>query len=265
MKHGVCGHVTVAVVVVLVLLGTGVTHAIINGTIDGNRHPNVGVIVVELDGQKFDTCSGNLIAPTVFVTAAHCAAFFEAIGATQLWVTFDSHADPETSPLIPGTLYPNPNFDGNAPDPNDVAVITFADPVAGITPVGLPTPGLLDALGEKNGLKDQSFTVVGYGVHQRTVGGGPPALLYDMNRRYAASHLDALRRALLLLSMNASVGDGGVSTGDSGGPIFLGDSNTVVAIVGLGGDAASRAMYYGYRLDTPSARGFLANFVTLPD
>ena len=37
--------VSVASVVALFLLGTNRTHAIINGTLDGNLHPNVGVVI----------------------------------------------------------------------------------------------------------------------------------------------------------------------------------------------------------------------------
>ena len=37
----------VASVVALLLLKTSLTHAIINGTLDGNLHPNVGVVIFE--------------------------------------------------------------------------------------------------------------------------------------------------------------------------------------------------------------------------
>ena len=110
------------------------THAIINGTVDGNLHPNVGMVVAEAAGVRFTPCSGSLVAPQVFVTVAHCLEFMAARGATQVWVTFDSQVNPDTSTLSPATLHQNPAYDANAPDPNDVAVITFATPV-GIPPV----------------------------------------------------------------------------------------------------------------------------------
>lgn len=262
----------VASVVTLLVLWTSLTHAILNGTLDGNLHPNVGVVIFAVDGQLISPCSGNLIAPTVFVTAAHCVEYIESVGATQVWVTFASHvpadvdfiavSNLDTSTLIPGTLHPNPAFDAHAPDPNDVAVITFETPVTGISPAVLPTAGLLDELGEQNGLMDQLFTVVGYGVNQRIVGGGQTTYLRDLSRRFATSGLNALGPALLRLSMNSAKGYGGASFADSGGGIFFGQSNTLVAIVGNRG---TQGMYQGYRLDTASARAFLSSFVTLPN
>jgi hypothetical protein len=232
------------------------THAIINGTVDGNLHPNVGMVVAEAAGVRFTPCSGSLVAPQVFVTVAHCLEFVAARGATQVWVTFDSQANPDTSTLHPATLYPNPAYDAHAPDPNDVAVITFATPV-GIPPVALPPPGLLDGVGS-----DQLFKVVGYGAYQRVNGEGPTTFLFDRTRRFATSEFNALTPAELRLSMNASRGYGGASWNDSGAPIFLGNSTTVAAIVGWRGTQGS---YDGYRLDIPSARAFLSAFVTLPD
>ena len=148
------------------------THAIINGTLDGNLHPNVGMVVAEANGVKFTPCSGILVAPQVFVGAAHCLEFIASRGATQVWVTFDSQVNLDSSQLIAATLHPNPAYDANAPDPNDVAVITLATPVEGIVYGELPTPGLLDGVGA-----GQLFTVVGYGANERIVGDGPVTFL----------------------------------------------------------------------------------------
>src|SRR4029077_19933331 len=57
------------------LSGAGAALAITNGAPDGNGHPNVGGLVAPTaysDGTWL-YCSGTLISPTVFVTAAHCA------------------------------------------------------------------------------------------------------------------------------------------------------------------------------------------------
>src|SRR4029078_12189144 len=81
----------VASVVALLLLGTSLTHAIINGTLDGNLHPNVGVGIFAVDGELVSPGWESLMAPPVFVTAAHCLDFIESQGATQVWVSFASH------------------------------------------------------------------------------------------------------------------------------------------------------------------------------
>src|SRR5512132_3881953 len=43
------------------------------GTLDGNAHPAVGLIVMDVAGQPAFRCSGTFIAPKVVLTAGHCA------------------------------------------------------------------------------------------------------------------------------------------------------------------------------------------------
>jgi hypothetical protein len=63
--------------------------------------------------------------------------------------------------------------------------------------------------------------------------------------------------------MNPSHDDGGTCYGDSGGPNFLGTSD-VIAATTITGDSVCRSTNVDYRLDTPSARNFLAPYVSLP-
>ena len=63
-----------------------------------------------------------------------------------------------------------------------------------------------------------------------------------------------------------ATGEGGTCVGDSGSASYLNVRGTdvAVAIVSLGGGGVCVANDAKYRLDTPSARAFLGQFVTLP-
>jgi hypothetical protein len=129
---------------------------------------------------------------------------------------------------------------------------------------------LLDQLANDGELKDQRFTVVGYGTTERThePGSGTPVFDGFGTRRYAVSSFSALNKTVLRLAQNPSTGDGGTCFGDSGGPHFLGagaqETDVTVSIGAPKGDLRCRAMNQTYRLDTPSARAFLGQYVTLP-
>ncbi len=67
--------------------------------------------------------------------------------------------------------------------------------------------------------------------------------------------------------MNLSTGNGGTCYGDSGGPHFIhlnGQETDMVAAITVTGDAPCKATDVTYRMDTDSARSFLADYVTLP-
>jgi secreted trypsin-like serine protease len=248
------------------MLAAAPAGAIVNGQLDGNLHPQVGALIAETgqDGQKEVLCSGSAIAPTVFLTAAHCTDFLASLGITDVWVTFDSQFT-SSSPLIHGSYVTDPAYNayrgpGGSADPHDLAVVLL-DRAAGVTPVRLPTAGLLGAIQ----LKGQTFTAVGYGTVRTGKTGGPNAFFFDSTRRYALQSFRSLEPAWLNLSENPSTGDGGTCFGDSGGPHFLGGttSNLQVSLT-VTGDSACRATDKTYRLDTPSAREFIGRFVTLP-
>jgi len=82
-------------------------------------------------------------------------------------------------------------------------------------------------------------------------------------RMVATGTLNSINKSWLRISMNPSTGNGGTCYGDSGGPNFLGDTN-VIAGTTMTGDHVCRSTNVIYRLDTPTARSFLENFLTLP-
>src|SRR3989304_6074829 len=102
---------TLATALTALLLAVAPVSAITYGSPDGNGHPNVGALVAEwrVAGQKDLLCSGTLIAPTIFLTAAHCTAYLESLGISEVWVTFDSEFTPQ-SKLYPGTMHTNPGY-----------------------------------------------------------------------------------------------------------------------------------------------------------
>jgi secreted trypsin-like serine protease len=265
------GFAAVLVLLAGLVLGAGTAGAITFGQPDGSRHPNVGALLADWDPDSPGPdilCSGTLVAPTVYLTAAHCTAFLESEGITQVWVTFAPTYDEDatsTAGLLPGTYVTHPEFgSGGASDPHDIAVVLLRE-APGIAPAALPTTGLLDQLKAGHQLRDRTFTAVGYGTVREVKTGGPHAFLFDGVRRYALQSALNLEKSWLLLSMQPSTGNGGGCYGDSGGPHFLGGvkGNLIVSIT-ITGDAMCRATDKTYRLDTAAARDFLDDFVALP-
>ncbi len=236
--------------------------AITNGAPDGNGHPEVGALIANTvfsDG-TWAYCSGTLISPTVFVTAAHCGD----PGQTTARVAFSSHYQ-DGDPLYVGRYIPDPRYRKVESDPFDVAVVVFDTPITTITPAQLPTANLLDQLKTDGTLKTATFTSVGYGSLAPVNGPGGETYTYTDTRNVATGSLNSLTKTWLRLSQNASTGNGGTCYGDSGGPNFLaGTSSHLLVATTISGDTACRSTNVDYRLDTDGARSFLGQFVTLP-
>jgi hypothetical protein len=260
-----------ATMTLAVLLASGVAGAITYGQPDDDRHPYVGALVasVQVDGQKQKLvfCSGTLISPTVFLTAAHCVVDIEQFGISLEGVTFDPTFDAKTSPVITGTAHAHPGFERRSTPPHDIAVVVLDGPVEMNEYGELPPAGLLEELDRDRGLRGKEFTSVGYGLRERThePGSGPPLYGAAGVRMFSTQLFRTLTKERLKLSQNPALGYGGTCSGDSGGPIFLGDASSkqLVALTSTG-DHVCRATSVNYRLDTPDARGFLEDYVKLP-
>jgi hypothetical protein len=260
-----------AAVASVAALAAGRAQAITGGQLDGNGHPNVGVMVVDFGDGPSRLCSGELIAPTQFLTAGHCTAFLANDPSPLVGVTFDPTYDPNTSTVIPATAVTvDPQFGKDQGDYHDLWVITLASPVPA-SPVVLPTAGLLDQLAAQGGLHGRDFTNVGYGATGYSFGGGKPQLVdFDQAaRRISTSPFQSLQPNVLLLQGNTNAtGQGGTCNGDSGSASYLnvGGVDVAVAIVTLRSNVSGRCVANDakYRLDTPSARAFLGQFVSLP-
>ncbi|OGN93639.1 MAG: hypothetical protein A2Z71_02120 [Chloroflexi bacterium RBG_13_50_21] len=259
-------------IVVLLFASSTPAQAISYGEFDDNGHPNVGSIVVRLEGELYQWCSGTLISPTVFLTASHCTAPLDGVVAAnpsaEVLVTFDPSISAEGT-FYTGDWFTNPNYgQGHGySDPGDVAVIVLDEAPDGIIPASLPTAGLLDELKAQHILGEVLFTAVGYGTVRDTNHGGWQPIMDNVDRNRADQEFLSLTNAWLTNSMNFATGNGGTCYGDSGGPHFIhldGIESNIVASVTVTGDAQCKATDKTYRVDTASARSFLGEFVTLP-
>lgn len=240
---------------------------IVGGTPTGSSFGSVGALLYDFDGNRRldgddQVCTGSLVSPTVFLTAAHCLDFLDP--GSQVHVSFSPDLyDHPKSIAATGYVY-HPEFNMTYADGRDIAVVFLpASGTRGITPLRLPPEGYLDALAAKGQLESQLFINVGYGTSASTT--GIPRLGYDGVRKVSYSEFMGLKPYFLgLLMQTAATGEGGDCYGDSGGPKFIdGDPTTVVALV-VTGDMWCRATSWDYRVDTKSARAFLAPYVKLP-
>jgi secreted trypsin-like serine protease len=253
--------------VLVVLLAATATpstaQAITYGTPTGSDYPYVGGLVTDLNrfGQPvepFVYCSGTLISPTVFLTAAHCDISART-GDDIACVTFDPVLT-DQSKLYCGTFIASPYYTYRQNDPNDVAVVIFDKPIRGITPATVVQEvGYLDRLfasGELN--QSTEFVSVGYGGTEFTNAPGGPTAQYLDTRMFAVGTFNALGPGYLRISQNAATGSAGTCYGDSGGPQFL---DGVLVSITVTGDSLCKSTNVVQRLDTELVQEFLQQYI----
>ena len=195
-------------------------------------------------------CSGVLVSPRVFLTAGHCTQ--AALASGDAYVVFGDQASPLTWSPLHGTATTDPAYGHDSSDLHDIGVVVLDEP-AGVTPATLPAQGTADALA-KNGVAPVS---VGYGYSQRLK---KTSYVYDGLRHSAA--IPVVSQTSTLLRLGASSTEQ-LCFGDSGGPQYLPGTSTIVSVTSGGGPACDGTAT-ATRLDTVSARTFLASFVALP-
>lgn len=254
--------------------------AVDEGVPDFEGHPNVGLMGFDADGPGPDItiawCTGTVVSDSVFLTAAHCLINFEP--GTRFAVTLDAGA-PATPVYRPGRIfddfpYPfapttpfataaviHPRFGGDESRTHDVGVLLFPrHTFSGVTPVQLPRGDLL----ERVHLRDKSFRLVAYGGDAEWGNGGEPVLIAEGYRQTATAPFKRLTAAQLQLDGRSRVtGQGGLCLGDSGSPQFLGESNLQVSLMSRDPERCQGTIL-NQRLDTPSERRFVADYVDLP-
>ena len=244
--------------------------AIVNGDPTGSAYPNVGALLFDFDANgklngDDEWCTGSLVAADVFLTAAHCIVTPYTPPGTQFYVSFAPDLYAKSIKTIASTrVVYDPQYGHDEAKLHDLALVFLpSGSTRGMTPLKLPRAGILDQVSAKGQLGRTMFVNVGYGVGAFHT--GVPTFPYDGVRKSSLSEFKSLTQTWLGLLMNSSAtGEGGDCFGDSGGPKFIdGDPTTIYATV-TSGDANCRATSTDWRLDTPEARGFLGQYLTLP-
>jgi secreted trypsin-like serine protease len=252
----------VLLAVVAAMLAASPVAAITYGTPTGDTYDAVGGLVTTSTrtGEQYVYCTGTLISPTVFLTAAHCDISDRA-GTDEACVTFDAVLT-DTSKLYCGTFIASPYYTYRQNDPNDLAVIVFDKPIRGIEPATVVSEvGYLDTL-KASGDLDQStqFISVGYGSIEYTPAPGGQTTDYFDTRMMSTGTFNALGPGYIRISQNPSTGDAGTCYGDSGGPQFL---DGILVSITVTGDVFCRSTNVVQRLDTVQAQEFLGQYVDL--
>lgn len=242
-------------------------------------HPFVGLIAFYNEAGAFQhRCTGELLAPTVVLTAGHCtddeAGGVEASARIWFQQGAGTHYDPVTE-HDPVTGYPdscsgtagdalgtlcatgtemyNYGFDNFAGFPNihDVGLVILDQAISMPEYATLAAPATIDPLKSARGIQDRMFTVSGYGISFSSKQGN----ISFRERLMATSTLVNTVNQLTggySIQLNGNGDDrGGTCSGDSGGPVFYpSTSNQVTAVTSWGmSNAGCRGDGFYYRTD----------------
>lgn len=265
-----------AALAVALAIGIVPAGAVTDGELDGNGHPDVVLLLMEVGGAPAFRCSATLLSPTVVLTAGHCTNNFPGSPYTGMRVFTESDvqagigttnnypfAGPNSVEAVSWAAHPlyetAPFF------VHDVGVVILEEPGVVLSEYGsLPSVNQFDAFKTQRGLQKVTFTSVGYGLQESF----PDAASWKENNsrtRYVAyPKLNQINGGIvgdfsLLLSNNHSTG--GTCFGDSGGPNFLGDSTVIAAVTsfGLNGNCAGTGGVF--RTDRQNVLNFVNSYL----
>lgn len=262
-----------AVITAMIMLAGTPVGAITNGTLDGDDHPYVGLMVAkDADGNPLWRCTGTLISPTVYVTAGHCV---ESPAATAT-VWFESDVESQLEELgypfggetsVDGSAHPYPLYDPAAFYAHDLGVVVLDEPVELDRYAGLPDVGVVDTF--KRGRKGDGVTAVGYGLQKIIDNPQKGPIFLEAERiRYQADLMIVDTRGVAgigriegthSMTLSGDAKHGGTCFGDSGGPMLSGDTIVAVNSFGLNGNCAGVGGVY--RIDFAEDLAWITSFL----
>jgi hypothetical protein len=262
--------------IMILALAVSPVGAVTDGELDGEDHPYVVLLLMEVNNAPAFRCSGTLLSATVLLTAGHCTNNFPDSPFTGMRVFTESDvqagigttnnypfAGPNAVEAVSWAAHPlyetGPFF------LHDVGIVILEEPGVVLNEYGtLPSVDQFDSFKPKKGEK-VTFTSVGYGLQESFP--TPASFLASNTRTRYVAHPKLIQinggivgDFSLLLSNNHHTG--GTCFGDSGGANFLGDSNLVAGITsfGLNGNCAGTGGVF--RTDRQDVLDFIYTYFT---
>jgi len=246
------------------------------------EHEYVGLVAFyDEDNVFLHRCTGTLLSPEVFLTAGHCVAADEegnVAASARIWFEQDAGADydpvtgtPATSgyPVSGGvtsSLLYNYGFTdlSTIPETRDLGLIVLEPGTVEAKYPNIDTYGDLAPVGAADDLGtgiDAVVTVSGYGVTRTNGKNGQNTVSYRERLMGETFIINARNQdtAGYNLQLASNFGGGRVGTcfGDSGGPIFAGDTNDVLAVNSWVKNWSCGGQGFPYRVDTADVQAWM--------
>ncbi len=263
--------IAAAVAAVSLITIAGPANAITRGgTLDGDSHPYVGLMVAkDAAGNTLWRCSGSLISSTVYVTAGHCteapAVSAEIWFATDVQSGIPGNGYPSTGETS-GTTHTHPSYDPNAFFLYDLGVVKLDTPVPMGAYASLPVAGFVDTL--PKGRKNSTVTAVGYGLQAASANPVKPDKTVAERVRYQADLMIVNTQGVAgignlpgsnSMTLSGDAKHGGTCFGDSGGPTLVGDTLIAVTSFGLNNNCAGIGGVF--RVDRAAELDWIGSFL----